>query len=136
MTDKLLVAAMGHRNSGKSTTWNTLFGSEVRTGTKVRTLEVGKGEAIKVFVVSGSPEERDTYVGDLLKNQTPTIVLCSLQYRDGVWDSFSFFFEHEYQAMIQWLNPGSAMRTGARSGFTFSALPPRPGQKQVRISDQ
>ncbi|MGC4031492.1 MAG: hypothetical protein QM754_07120 [Tepidisphaeraceae bacterium] len=106
MADKLLVAVMGHRNSGKSTTWNTLFGSEVRTGTKVRTLEVGDGQAVEVFVVSGSPEERKLYVGDLLNDSTPRIVLCSLQYREGVWDSYSFFFEHGYQAMIQWLNPG------------------------------
>jgi ABC-type multidrug transport system ATPase subunit len=30
MADKLLIAVMGHRDSGKSTTWNTLFGRTVK----------------------------------------------------------------------------------------------------------
>jgi hypothetical protein len=106
MPEKLLVTVMGHRNSGKSTTWNELFGRTVRTGREPRLLDLGGGEFVEVFVVSGSPEERHEYVGNLLNDLTPRIVLCSLQYREGVWDSFSYFFNENYQAVVHWLNPG------------------------------
>jgi GTPase Era involved in 16S rRNA processing len=34
----LVVAVLGHRNTGKSTTWNTLFGATVKTGKHERRL--------------------------------------------------------------------------------------------------
>src|SRR5690242_5861821 len=100
MTENLLVAVMGHRNSGKSTTWYELFGRTVRTGKEPRDLDLGGGESVEVFVVSGSPEERKEYVGDLLNGETPRVVLCSLQYRDDVWESYRYFFERDYQAIV------------------------------------
>ena len=38
MTDRLFVGVLGHQKSGKSTTWNTLFGATVRTGHFPQTL--------------------------------------------------------------------------------------------------
>ena len=58
--EKLLIAVLGNRNSGKSHTWNTLFGSTVRTGKEERRLYFNDCEYVNVFLVSGSPEERET----------------------------------------------------------------------------
>jgi hypothetical protein len=80
MPDRLLAGVLGHRNSGKSHTWNTLFGRTVRRGVYARTLELRPGESVEVFLVSGSFEEREEYAGDILKNQDCRIVLCSMQY--------------------------------------------------------
>lgn len=103
---KLAVIVLGHRNSGKSTTWNTLFGRTVRTGTEIRELELTSELTIPVFVVSGSPEERQVYVGDIINDVNPRIVLCSLQYTEGGRGSIQFFIDNGYQMYVQWLNPG------------------------------
>lgn len=104
--EKLLVSVLGHRNSGKSTTWNTLFGRRVRTGSALRRLYFRDGTYIEVFLVSGSPEERGKYVGDILNHSTPAIVLCSMQYIEGVEGSFDYFASQAYDLFVQWLNPG------------------------------
>ena len=104
--DRLLVAVLGNRNSGKSHTWNTLFGRTVRTGAQARALTLRPGECVEVFVVSGSPEERHEYVRDILDGQNCRIVLCSLQYRDGVQESLDYFIGNGFAIHIQWLNPG------------------------------
>lgn len=83
MAERLFVGVLGHRDAGKSTTWNTLFGATVRTGQYPRTLNLFPGECAEVFLISGSPEERGLYAGDILANQACRIVLCSMQYRDG-----------------------------------------------------
>jgi hypothetical protein len=70
MTERLFVGVLGNRNSGKSTTWNTLFGVAVRTGQYPRTLILCGGECVEVFVISGSPEERRLYAADIIKKQT------------------------------------------------------------------
>lgn len=106
MKNKLAVTVLGHRDSGKSSTWNELFGGTVKTGTNIRRLELRPGEFVDVFLVSGSAEERNIFIGDLLQGQTPTIVLCSTQYREDVQRTFNFLLEHEYQLYCQWLNPG------------------------------
>jgi septin family protein len=67
--DRLFVGILGNRNSGKSTTWNTLFNSTVRTGKNSRTLALYGGECVEVFLISGSPEERQLYAGDILEEQ-------------------------------------------------------------------
>lgn len=59
MRNNLLVGVLGHRNSGKSRTWNVLFGSTVKTGTLMRHLFLTETEYVEVFLVSGSPEERE-----------------------------------------------------------------------------
>ena len=104
--DKLLISVLGNRNSGKSYTWNSLFGAVVRTGKEERWLKFDTGEYVKVFLVSGSPEERETYVGDLMTVEEPRIVLCSTQYTENVRETFNYFIEKGYFLFVHWLNPG------------------------------
>lgn len=102
----LAVTTLGHRNAGKSSTWNTLFRSTVRTGKYERRLYLNKAQFVPVFLVSGSPEERDEYVGDLLTVEKPSIILCSTQYIESVRQTYDFFFSSGYDVHVQWLNPG------------------------------
>ena len=106
MKDKIVIFVLGNRNSGKSTTWNTLFGETVRTGANLRRLYLTASEYIEVFLVSGSPEERETYVGDIVGQQQPRIILCSIQYRADVTQTIDYFVQHDYAIYTQWLNPG------------------------------
>jgi hypothetical protein len=106
MPDRLLIGVLGNRHSGKSTTWNKLFGETVRTGVHPRRIELRPGECVEVFLVSGSPEERREYVGDILGNQNARIVLCSMQYHPHVHETLNHFIENGFRLCIQWLNPG------------------------------
>lgn len=106
MNDKIVVSVLGNRDSGKSTTWNTLFDGTVRTGVHIRRLYFNASEYIEVFLVSGSPEERETYVGDIIGQQTPRVILCSIQYRADVTQTIDYFRQHGYSLYTQWLNPG------------------------------
>ncbi|MFC5066550.1 hypothetical protein [Flaviflagellibacter deserti] len=106
MGDRLFVAVLGHRNSGKSTTWNTLFGGTVRTGQHPRTLPLHGGECAQVFLISGSPEERQLYAGDILENQDCRIVLCSIQYIEAVRKTLEYAVGEKFDLFVQWLNPG------------------------------
>lgn len=62
-------------------------------------------------MVSGSPEERNTYIADIIANKDPDIILSSLQYIDDVTESFEYFVDKGYQLYIQWLNPGYSDRS-------------------------
>lgn len=106
MTERLVVSVLGNRNSGKSHTWNTLFGETVKTGKYQRKLWLNNCEYVDVFLVSGSPEERETYVGDIITDDRPSIVLCSMQYRQDVTKTINYFSSKGYDFYIQWLNPG------------------------------
>ena len=106
MSDRLLVGVLGNRNSGKSHTWNTLFGGVVRRGRQPRRLELQPGECAEVFLVSGSFEERKEYAGDILNDQDCRIVLCSLQYATEVSQTLKYLFEQDFRLYVQWLNPG------------------------------
>ena len=97
---------LGNRNSGKSLTWNTLFGREVRRGKTPRKLEVSPQECVEVFLVSGSFEERGEYAGDILGDQDCKIVLCSVQYTDEAMSTFDYVAKNEFQIYTQWINPG------------------------------
>src|ERR1051326_8092129 len=68
---KLAVIVLGNRRSGKSTTWNMLFGRTVRTGTDLRQLYLQLDLSLSIFLVSGSPEERRLYVGDIIDDVQP-----------------------------------------------------------------
>jgi hypothetical protein len=57
-------------------------------------------------VVSGSAEERRTYVGKILGRAKPRLVLCSVQYRREALDTIDFFLTKGYALYVQWLNPG------------------------------
>lgn len=104
--EKLLIAVLGHRNSGKSKTWNELFGRTVKTGIYEHTLYLKSKEYVKVFLVSGSAEERQKYVGELITVNEPRIVLCSMQYREDVRQTIDYFLNRDYQIYCQWINPG------------------------------
>ena len=112
MTDKLLICVLGKSDSGKSYTWNTLFGRTVRTGKKELKLRSDGWveEWVEVFLVSGSPEERGKPVGGILGDQTCPIVLCSMQYpndeNDDPYATLDYFIERGFFLYVQWLNPG------------------------------
>jgi septin family protein len=106
MSDRLIIGVLGNKNSGKSLTWNTLFGKTVITGKGERQLWLSKTEWISVFLISGSPEERETYVGDIIGNASPQIVLCSMQYREDVTKTIDYFAKNNYDFLFHWLNPG------------------------------
>jgi hypothetical protein len=108
MGKRLAILVLGRRNAGKSTTWNTLFQSTVKTGTRERRLFLNKASWVNVFVVTGSPEERDIPVAELLPADPPAIVLCSAQYRADVTETLQYFFRNGYEMRVQWLNPGYA----------------------------
>lgn len=106
MGDRLFIAVLGNRNSGKSTTWNSLFGRTVKTGKQSRHLTLRPGECVEVFLVSGSFEERNLYAGDVLEDQDSRIVLCSMQYTEEVSKTLSYAKDKGFDLYVQWLNPG------------------------------
>lgn len=69
MDEKLLIAVLGKKNSGKSETWKKLFSdSNIRTAQKSeRDLELHSGEFTKVFLINGSPQEREKKVEDIIQ---------------------------------------------------------------------
>jgi hypothetical protein len=105
-SDRLFVSVLGNRNSGKTFTWNTLFGSTVRTGKYARRLELRPGRCVEVFLISGSNEERDQYAGDVLEDQACRIILCSMQYTPKVSDTIDYVEQKGFHTFTQWLNPG------------------------------
>jgi hypothetical protein len=106
MADKLVVVILGNRNAGKSSTWYELFGEKVRTGQSMRKLSLTKSQYIEdVFLVNGSPEERDEPIEELIGDREPTVVLCSTQYIVGN-KTLQYFIEGGYDLYVQWLNPG------------------------------
>ncbi|MBI5058162.1 hypothetical protein HZB60_00090 [candidate division KSB1 bacterium] len=106
MKENLAVIIVGNPNSGKSHTWNTLFGAVVKTGSQLRRLCLTVTTNVEVFLVSGSPEERETYVGKIIGEKAPRIVLCSMQYRQDAVQTIQYFVEHDYFLFVHWLNPG------------------------------
>lgn len=106
MRKNLVVAVIGNRHSGKSSTWNALFDGIVRTGSNMRKLYLRGKEYVEVFLVSGSPEERGLYVGEIITKDNPRVVLCSMQYRGDVIDTIGYFTERDYFLFMHWLNPG------------------------------
>ena len=106
MMDRLLVGVLGNRNSGKSHTWNTLFGRTVRRGKWPRRLELRPEKCVETFLVSGSFEERGEYAGDILDNQSCRIVLCSMQYTEDVRSMLDYLVKRGFFLYIHWLNLG------------------------------
>lgn len=104
--DKLFVAVLGNQDSGKSMTWNTLFEAKVRTGKTSRHLPLYNQKCCEVFLISGSPEERAMYAGDILQDSNCRVVLCSIQYTEAVEKTLNFAKENGYNLFVQWLNPG------------------------------
>ena len=120
MSDRLLVSVLGHRDTGKTTTWHTLFGRDVRTGKHERQLYLNNAQWTNVFLVSGSPQEREMPIEKMLGGQLPDIVLCSTQYVEGARATFDYFFKNQYQVMVQWLNPGWSDQARYADHLSFS----------------
>ena len=117
MTERLLVGVVGHSNAGKSSTWKDLFGANVITSYhgNQRPLFLSKNqkEWVNVFLINGSPGEREEDVKKILNPKSiinfenPRIVLCSMQYPDdAVGATIQHFVEQKYDLFIHWLNPG------------------------------
>jgi len=104
--NNLVISVLGNRNAGKSSTWNHLFERTVKTGHNNRRLYLSPTEFVEVFLVSGSAEERDEYVGDIITTENPRIVLCSMQYHPNVQHTIRYFKDNSYMMYCQWLNPG------------------------------
>ncbi|MER8747414.1 hypothetical protein NKH54_30810 [Mesorhizobium sp. M1004] len=147
MKRRLFIGVLGNRNSGKSTTWNTLFGATVRTGRHTRTLALYGGECVEVFLVSGSPEERQLYAGDILDDQDCRIVLCSIQYIETGRRTLDYAAEGDFDIFVQWLNPGRSdagenydrlglvpwlVGHGATVSMRNGKEPPRERTEQIR----
>jgi hypothetical protein len=106
MKNKVVVSVLGNQRSGKSHTWNALFGEPVRTGSHIRRLYLTPSEYVEVFLVSGSPEERRKYVGKIVGRKPPAIVLCSVQYLPSATQTIDYFLRRGYAFYTHWLNPG------------------------------
>lgn len=146
--DRLFVSVIGNRDSGKTQTWNTLFGSTVRTGQNARQLSLFGGECVDVFLVSGSFEERNKYAGEILDNQNCRIVLCSTQYRAPENTSLAYAVEKGFEVYAQWLNPGWSdpscmafdqhglmpwlLARQATTAIRDGSLPPIPRVEEIR----
>jgi len=106
-SEKLAVIALGHRNSGKSKTWNTFFGRTVRTGKHPKRLFFTANQYVNVLLISGSPEERKKFIGDFIKLELNIqIVLCSMQYHINCTNTINFFINNNFKFYVHWLNPG------------------------------
>jgi hypothetical protein len=119
---KLVVIALGKRNSGKSNTWYEIFGKVIRTGWKRLLLNKGStevyvrnssyeeaGDEIEedVFVRNASFEEYGDEAEDYFDiNDLPNIIFCSVQYTEKGVSTINWFKDNGYFLYIQWLNPG------------------------------
>ena len=109
--DRLVVAVLGRTDSGKSTTWNRLFGKpegqRVHTTWKPRWLEIRPGEWVEVFLITRSPEEAgEPKVYESLRGQSCPIVLCSMRYAESAKKMLDYFIQEGFDLYVQWLNPG------------------------------
>mgnify|MGYP000852377310 CR=1 FL=1 len=103
--NKLLIAVLGNEGSGKTTTWETLFGRRVHTGKNLRNLVI-QGIKIPVFLINESPLERKTKLEYILPDDDPEIVISSFLYHKDVVENFEYFINRGYNIYVQWLNPG------------------------------
>ncbi len=102
---KLVIGVLGNYRAGKSKTWHTLFGREVRTGKHPRKIWIHNLQ-IPVFLINCAPLDRGVELKYIMPNKDPEIVLCSFLYHKDVKDNINYFFDRNYQMYLQWLNPG------------------------------
>ncbi len=102
---KLVIGVLGNYRAGKSYTWHTLFGKEVRTGKHPRNIII-HNQKIPVFLINGAPLDRGVELKYIMPKTDPEIVLCSFLYHRDVKENFNYFFDKNYQMYVQWLNPG------------------------------
>jgi hypothetical protein len=107
MARRLFVGVLGKRKAGKTTTFDTLFGREVRTRGRPEVLPLGGGEYVDVYLVSSSNEERKAYAKVALKRVQHRIILCAIGYEKSVEErTLDWIIDHKFHMYVQWLNPG------------------------------
>lgn len=105
--EKLMVGVLGGTKSGKTHTWNLIFGKKlVKTGRKIRKLWFDDETYVEVFLISRSAQKRKMDIKNIIKDKDPKIVLCSLQYAPKLSQSLKYFVDNGYFMYIHWLNPG------------------------------
>jgi hypothetical protein len=102
---KLAILVIGRARSGKSTTWNRLFGRTVKTGTQLRDFPVGE-RTVSSFLVSASPQERKTVVSEIIGQADARLAFCSVQYGADARDTIDYFLANGFSIYAHWLNPG------------------------------
>ncbi len=101
---KLVIIALGNKNSGKSNTWYEIFGRVIRTGWKKLILSE---KELDIFVRNASFEEWGDNVEDVFNiDNMPSIVFCSVQYTEKGIKTINWFKDNGYYLYIQWLSPG------------------------------
>ncbi|MBI1289200.1 MAG: hypothetical protein GC178_16660 [Flavobacteriales bacterium] len=120
-SQKLAIIVLGKPNSGKSTTWYSLFGRTIRTGWKRLDIdgeeiegfvknssfeEMGQEISMDVFVRNASFEEYGDEVETYFNDGLPNVVFCSVQYIEKGVRTIEWFKNQGYFLYIQWLNPG------------------------------
>jgi hypothetical protein len=134
MNDNLCVAVLGHCHSGKTMTWDTLFGRRVRTGRRMRRLFLTATQYVEVFLVNGSFEERHLDIDRIIGDIASRIVLCSMQYHPKVTRTIQYFRQHEYFLYVHWLNPGYRDRGATED--TLDLVPTIFGERgEVHVRD-
>lgn len=116
---KLFVVVLGEQNSGKSFTWETLFGRKIQKGKKF--LNLNDDLQAKVYIFVSSPQEnlwtKERFLKEFkIANSVANIILCSLQThltgnmnkRNVVTarEVLEIANRNEYDIFMQWLNPG------------------------------
>lgn len=71
MEKNLLIGILGNTNSGRTYTWNNLFRKNVITGKNIRKLYLNENEYVEVFLINGSPQERNKDVSEIIKQVKP-----------------------------------------------------------------
>ena len=116
---KLFVVVLGEPKSGKSSTWETLFGRRIQKGIKI--LSLNKYIQTTVYIFISSPQEnywtKERFQKEFkIADSKSNIILCSLQTtltgnmnrRNIVTkeDVLEIASKNGYDIFIQWLNPG------------------------------
>lgn len=121
-TEKRFAAiVLGASNSGKSHTWQNLFGHKVYSNpVSPLELDLGDGEVVDVVLRNSSCEESDERIEDRLPEDDegnvlwPSILLLAVQYprreravdRIKPTETLKTLLDNGYELYVQWLNPG------------------------------
>ncbi len=107
MGEKMMIGILGTVKSGKTHTWNLLFDkSNVKTGKKNRRLYFDENTWVDVFLINRSAQKRKMDIKNIMKDNKPEIILCSMQYAKKLPQTLKYFVDNDYFMYIHWLNPG------------------------------
>ena len=117
MKNRLAVIALGHSDSGKSYTWNSLFRMPphqyMRSGH--HRLELRPRQFVDVLLIVRAPQEYgENAFWNMLKGSNCPIVLLSIRYNPPQsWNPdydietvLDYLNVNNFQLYVQWLNPG------------------------------